>query len=106
MFAWGLQYKISLYYPPHSIHHQIAVAKLLSKNEQAAPTEDSLLASPKAQSVIVGAELGSLAFFVWVLRIVSCSAVTRSGRELKRPWRACARTCLSAFFFRPPPILA
>ena len=34
VFTWGLQYKLSLYYPPHSSFHQVPEAKLLSKNEQ------------------------------------------------------------------------
>ena len=35
VFAWGLQYKLSLYDPPHSTSHEIPEAKLLSRNEQA-----------------------------------------------------------------------
>ena len=35
VFAWGLQYKLSLYDPPHCSSHEIPEAKLLSRNEQA-----------------------------------------------------------------------
>ena len=33
VFAWGLQYKLSLYDPPQAASHQVPQAKLLSKNE-------------------------------------------------------------------------
>ena len=36
VFGWGLRYKLSLYYPPNSIQHRMAEAKLLSGNERAA----------------------------------------------------------------------
>ena len=52
VFAWGLQYKLSLYDPPHCSSHEIPEAKLLSRNEQATVAEGFFVSSTKAWPVI------------------------------------------------------
>jgi hypothetical protein len=106
VFAWGLQYKLSLYDPPHSSSHEIPEAKLLSRNEQATVVEGFFLRSTKAWPVIAQILPFSLLAFVFhglspkVMQIFH-----RPGREIKRTWRLICRPGLNAFFFRPPPSL-
>jgi hypothetical protein len=106
VFTWGLQYKLSLYYPPHSTYHQIPEAKLLSRNERAAATEGPLVIGTKAPSDIVHGCLFTLALFVLVLGTLRMPGVSQREQERKRPWRVFCNPALNAFFFRPPPVLA
>ena len=71
VFTWGLQYKLSLYYPKHSTYHQLPEAKLLSKNEQPAATKGLLMTSVKPPQDIVGGGLFTLLFLVWLLGLPS-----------------------------------
>src|SRR5579863_4348381 len=52
VFTWGLQYKLSLYVPPHASSHQIPHAKLLSKNEQTETKECPLLVRTKTSTKV------------------------------------------------------
>jgi len=103
VFTWGLQYKLSLYYPEHSTYHQIPEAKLLSRNEQPIAT-DRLMTSPaKAPTDVVAGGLFTLTFFVWVFGLLPLSGATRIEPERTRPWLVSLSARLNAFFFRPPP---
>ena len=102
VFTWGLQYKLSLYYPKHSAYHHIPEAKLLSRNEQSTAT-DGLMMSTKASTDIVHVGLFPLTHLVWVLGLLPISGATQTGPEHTRPWLVSLSTCLNAFFFRPPP---
>ena len=103
VFTWGLQYKISLYYPKHSTYHQLPEAKLLSKNEQPAAIEGLLMTSAKPQQDIVRGGLFALTIFVWVLGLLPISGATQTEQERTRPWLHSLSASLNAFFFRPPP---
>jgi hypothetical protein len=103
VFTWGLQYKLSLYYPKHSAYHQLPEAKLLSRNEQATATEHFLTSSEKVSSDILLGGLFTLTLFVWVLEPLRISGATRTEPERTRPWLVSLSARLTAFFFRPPP---
>jgi hypothetical protein len=103
VFTWGLQYKLSLYYPKHSTYHQLPEAKLLSKNEQPAATKGLLMTSVKPPQDIVGGGLFTLLFLVWLLGLPSLAVAAQTGPERKRPWLQSLSAHLNAFFFRPPP---
>ncbi len=106
VFTWGLQYKLSLYDPPHSTSHQIPEAKLLSRNEQSTAGESPLVAGTKAWAVIVHALLFDVfAFFLLALNLLRAPMFDPKDWETKRPWRTSCRPSLNAFFFRPPPAL-
>ena len=60
VFTWGLQYKLSLYYPPHSTYHQIPEAKLLSRNEQSIGADSILLITRAAAPAIMRHMVGLL----------------------------------------------
>ena len=103
VFTWGLQYKLSLYYPKHSTYHQLPAAKLLSKNEQPAASQGLLMTSAKPAQDIVRGGLFTLTLFVWILGLLPLSGVTQAGPARTRPWLQSLSASLTAFFFRPPP---
>jgi hypothetical protein len=105
VFTWGLQYKLSLYYPKHSTYHQLPEAKLLSKNEQATATDGLLMGTAKAPSDIVRGGLFTLMLFTSVLELPPISGATQTEQERTRPWLQSLSASLNAFFFRPPPTL-
>jgi hypothetical protein len=103
VFTWGLQYKLSLYYPKHSTYHQLPEAKLLSKNEQPAATEGLLMTSAKPSQDIVHDALFTLTILVWILGLPSLAVAAQTAPERTRPWLQSLSAGLNAFFFRPPP---
>jgi hypothetical protein len=103
VFTWGLQYKLSLYYPKHSTYHQLPAAKLLSKNEQPAATDGILISTVKAPSDIVRGGLFTLMLVAWVLALPPIAGATQTEQERARPWLVSFSAGLNAFFFRPPP---
>jgi hypothetical protein len=109
VFAWGLQYKLSLYYPPHSSYHQVPEAKLLSKNEQPRITAELPLEGNKqapAASLLLNLTALMLA---WLTSLTFGRVVVAERGFLPRghkPWLLAAQASLDAFFFRPPPISA
>jgi hypothetical protein len=109
VFTWGLQYKLSLYYPAHSSHHRIATAKLLSKEEQPSiSTELPLVSKKKAPAESLHLDVVAL-MLAWLTGLTFGLALIAEGRFLPRgqkPWLLAAQASLDAFFFRPPPISA
>lgn len=106
VFAWGLQYKLSLYDPPHSISHQIPEAKLLSRNEQAPLVERLFTSSTDMWPAIAQIlPFTLLAFVLAAFQSRGTQIFRHVGGEAKRPWRISSRPALTAFFFRPPPSL-
>jgi hypothetical protein len=108
VFAWGLQYKLSLYDPPHSVSHRMPHAKLLSRDEQASSVESPLVVGAKAPAKQMGVVLCAVAFCFFLM------ALSLQGKPMPR-WGALdasrsrhlrRRPGLNVFFFRPPPILA
>ena len=53
VFAWGLQYKLSLYDPPQTASHQIPRAKLLSRDEQSGTVEHPLVIRTKTSTSVI-----------------------------------------------------
>jgi hypothetical protein len=106
VFAWGLQYKLSLYDQPRSQSHSVPAAKLLSKNERASEI-DSLL---ERSTDVAGRGKHSVLSQVYVLFVLTLDPLValarRSGaRRLERCVAPSSYTGLTAFFFRPPPSL-
>jgi hypothetical protein len=108
VFAWGLQYKLSLYDPPQSVSHRMPHAKLLSRDEQASSVESPLVGGAKAPSKQMAVVLCTVTFCFFLV------ALSLPGKPVS-PWRALdacrsrhlrRRPSLNVFFFRPPPILA
>jgi hypothetical protein len=106
VFTWGLQYKLSLYDPPHSTSHDIPEAKLLSRNEQSTVTEGSFVTSTEVWPLMGHVvSFALLAFSFLRFNLTAGPRWIRQVREARRPWRVPRRPGLSAFFFRPPPAL-
>ena len=106
VFAWGLQYKLSLYDPPHCTSHEIPEQKLLSRNEQATVVEGLLVSGTNAWPAIAHIlPFSLLAFVLLGLTPLVTQILRHLGGEAKRPWRVSCRPGLNAFFFRPPPSL-
>jgi hypothetical protein len=103
VFTWGLQYKLSLYYPKHSTYHQLPEAKLLSKNEQATATDGLLMSTAKTPSDTVPGGVLTLMLFALVLGLPPISGATQMEQERTRPWLHSLSAGLNVFFFRPPP---
>jgi hypothetical protein len=107
VFAWGLQYKLSLYDPPHSESHSIPAAKLLSKNERASVSENVLLTSADVSGKAKHSVFAQL-YVLLILSLGFCIALSRRPR-LRLPERFIAPSPysgLTAFFFRPPPFFS
>jgi hypothetical protein len=108
VFAWGLQYKLSLYYPPHSSFHEVPEAKLLSRNEQpriavhplVEGQKDALTNLQRNPASLILAGLINLALGIVLLP-------ERGFLPLgTKPWLLATQASLDPFFFRPPPISA
>ena len=105
VFAWGLQYKLSLYDPVQAVSHTIPEAKLLSKDEQAAVTTGSTIADTRMPAELV--YLFAAAFVFLLVQILSVfPAERRAEQDHRRPWSVSCAASMNAFFFRPPPASA
>ncbi len=107
VFGWGLQYKLSLYDPPQAVSHEIPQAKLISKDEQSLTTDNPLVKSPSASDMVVQAAFHGL-FFAVFLALIAPRGLALYGKYSRadQPVRPVSHASLSAFFFRPPPVLA
>lgn len=107
VFAWGLQYKLSLYDPPQSQSHSVPAAKLLSKNERASEIENVLVRSTDVAGRGKHSVLSQVYVLFFLILDTGIALAGRSGakrpEQFGDPW---SYTGLTAFFFRPPPILA
>jgi hypothetical protein len=112
VFAWGLQYKLSLYDPPQAPSHTLPSAKLLSKEEQAIPSDSPLMNSTKDESgamhsLLSAMSIGLLAFCLFLSReLERILAANGTLRAVDRPFCSCVDSSLTAFFFSPPPALS
>jgi hypothetical protein len=107
VFLWGLQYKLSLYDPPQSISHKIPTAKLLSRDEQSATNEATLI----AKSIVSEKEMQLVAFCLTLPILIAFNLLyqailVRLHMDVRQRWRLRPDICLNAFSFRPPPISA
>lgn len=104
VFLWGLEYKMSLYHPPHSFARLVPIAKLLSKNEQPQIAASASTAVPAGPNFAPrhSSPLGCL-FLLTLLPLLS-PVVRRILARQAEPWWIGQVLPESAFFVRPPPI--
>lgn len=105
VFAWGLQYKLSLYDPPPA--HAIPAAKLLSQDERPSGSgENALLKSEAAAAKIAHTVLHFQLYLLFLLMPGACAAAAKNAMRWRpeRP-QVPSYTGLTAFSFRPPPVL-
>lgn len=105
VFTWGLQYKLSLYDPPHAPSHQIPTARLISRNERPDATESPAVAHAKAFTKAVQ-PMPAAAFLILLMALGALAPpVSRPWEEqANRSWHL-RRVLLNSFFVRPPPVL-
>jgi hypothetical protein len=106
VFAWGLQYKLSLYDSPKTASQHIQQAKLLSRNERIGATESPQVVRTRT-STRVSYAIPTAVFLILFLPF-SISKSQASGRTEPRtshPWNL-RRGLFNIFFVRPPPLLA
>lgn len=107
VFAWGLQYKLSLYDPPQAASHKIPEAKLMSGDERSEIAESPVVVRTKT-STTVGYTVPAPLFFIFPLLALSIPNPRAPG-QWKQPTsqsRHLRRGLLDTFFVRPPPFLA
>jgi uncharacterized integral membrane protein len=106
VFAWGLQYKLSLYDPPQTASHQIPKAKLLSRDEQSSTAEHPLVIRTRTSTSVI--YTAPTAVFLILLLAISPLNPPVSRRVEKRANRLLHlhRAILNTLFVRPPPVLA
>ncbi|MGC2402444.1 MAG: hypothetical protein WA510_21800 [Acidobacteriaceae bacterium] len=104
VFAWGLQYKLSLYKTHQSITHVAPEAKLLSQKERpvtgqavdAAPTPLPLPAALPAALLLLAMTATTPGLFQTAGRYLPARSRERAAAPLPLRYRA--------VFFRPPPV--
>lgn len=106
VFAWGLQYRLSLYDPPQAASHRIPQAKLLSRNERSGIAESPLVARTKTSTRVSYTVPTAVFFFLLLdLSILNPQASGQRKQRTSGVWRL-RRGLFNIFFVRPPPILA
>jgi hypothetical protein len=106
IFAWGLQYKLSLYDPPHAASHQIPKAKLLSRDEQSSTAKSPLVIRTKTSSrIIYTAPTTVLLILLLAISLLSPPEPKRM-EQLAHKLLNLHRAILNTLFVRPPPVLA
>lgn len=105
VFAWGMQYKLSLYETNHSSTHAIPSAKLLSSNEQSRTTKSLLVVRIKNSPTVKCALTDCIS---GILLPASRPFNPPTGQSAHIA--ICARhlhinAYLSDHFVRPPPVL-
>ena len=105
VFAWGLQYKLSLYDPPQAVSHQMPEAKLLSKEEQPSQSTSPLLEAIKFAKPLRMVISSIFLLISLALNLLHAPALVERKWDVETPWRLRCFASLNAFFFRPPPVL-
>ena len=107
VFAWGLQYKLSLYDPPQAASHKIPQAKLLSRNERAGVAESPVIVRTKTSTTVSYTVPTAAVFFLLslTLNILSLQTSRQRNQRTSSVWRL-QSGLFKVFFVRPPPILA
>src|SRR5580698_143139 len=102
VFAWGLQYKLSLYDSPRADSHKISQAKLLSRNEQSG-TENALAVRAKTSTPVDHTVPTAVFFFILLTPgILNRKASRQRKLHTSHSWHLrCG--LLNIFFVRPPP---
>jgi hypothetical protein len=102
VFAWGLEYKLSLYDASLAASHRIPEAKLLSGDEDTRTVESSLSLPRDASIKVVTAVFPALLLAFSLPAPLSFRYVKRQVRGMVRLHRA----LWNRLFDRPPPALA
>ncbi len=106
VFAWGLEYKLSLYDSPQTAFHQIPKAKLLSRDEQSSTAEHPLVIRSKTStSVIYTAPTAVFLILLLAIRVLN-PPVSRRVEKRANKLLHLHRSVLNTLFVRPPPVLA
>jgi hypothetical protein len=103
VFFWGLQYKLSLYYPPQAASHHVPMAKLLSKNEQSRTQEVSAYTQPNLAIKALLAQSNVLPFILFLACAFHMHASAYQV-TIKNPPIELQQVLFENFFVRPPPI--
>lgn len=103
IFAWGLNYKLSLYAPPQSLARHMPAAKLVVGKERSSPPAVNLR---QAQDRILPLALSGLALFFICLRMPGFQPGGVAGfRDLVPLRPTAARPASRANAVRPPPFV-
>lgn len=102
VFLWGLQYKLSLYDPPHAVSHRVPIAKLLSKNELSAHTQESVYTQSQPTMKSLRMASGDT-LFVLLIACTLCLPLPMIDDWAANPSPPLKRVHLKAYFVRPPP---
>src|ERR1035437_4967809 len=104
VFAWGLQYKLSLYDPPQTASHQIPKAKLLSRDDQSSTAESPLVIRTKTSTRVIYT-VSTAVFLILLLAHSVLNAPASGQREqcASRSWHL-RRATLRTVIVRPPPV--
>ena len=105
VFAWGLQYKLSLYDPPQAASHQIPKAKLLSKDQQSKTPEglqSGRYGSPVKWMILAPATV----FFIWQVLVLLNPPASGQWEQQANSSHQIHCAILNTIFVRPPPFLA
>jgi hypothetical protein len=105
VFAWGLQYKLSLYDPPKAASHQVPQAKLLSKNEQSSADSPQVIRTKTSTKVIYTVPATILFPLLLALSALNPVAPGQQARSANESWRPRQRAFRDRLFGRPPPVL-
>ena len=102
VFAWGLQYKISLYSPSSGLYAAVPHAKLLSQKER----PESNVASIKQNST---QDRSPVPYTIFLFASILCALVAAvivqtHGLSLDKGSRQQRFAALDFFSFRPPPV--
>lgn len=111
VFAWGTQYKISLYDPPQAGSHQVPPAKLFSEDQQTALSKSSLIHRSPISDTRCTANAPWVGMYSDYVTLQFCGlpitpALGRGELRALRLWTLRRRAILSTFSFRPPPVTA
>lgn len=103
VFAWGVQYKVSLYAGPHSAIRHMVKAKLLTNDKETPAAESSAFgASTPLVPVEFPLEL-SLTLFLGLALKQQYPSPVWEWRAQERSRQLCCGAKLNAIFYRPPP---
>jgi len=106
VFAWGLQYKLSLYDPPQAASHQIPKAKLLSKDMQASTAESPMVVRTKTSSrIIYTAQTANILILLLTITLLNPPTSRKVEKRANRLLHL-HRAVLNTLFVRPPPVFA
>jgi hypothetical protein len=104
VFAWGLQYKLSLYDPSQEASLKIPQAKLLSENERSVIAESPLAVQTKPFTSVCRTVPAAVFFHPMPApRILNSQASSQREQRTGHSWHI-RRGLLNTFFVRPPPI--